>query len=103
MPRSQRMGRGERRLSGMLTNGLNGRHWGAKPTGRFARPEWRVSAKADVELTPLNVLSWPGAELLKSLTAGANVADIQRALERHCSCRWFTCELWNVPGGQAKH
>lgn len=35
--------------------------WGAKPTGQFALPEWRISAKADACITDAECLELVGS------------------------------------------
>jgi len=54
-----------RPLSGSRVLASNGDNWSAGPTGWFARPGWRVSAKADAHIN--------GVECLELVDSGRSV------------------------------
>lgn len=70
-------------LPGSLNGTANGSNWGAEPTRRFARPEWRASAKADAHINGVerlimvgscrsSLLFWrPSADVGSPILAGA--------------------------------
>lgn len=71
------------------TSPWHDRHWGAKPMGQFAQPEWRGSAKADAHIDDAECLKLVDTGRQQSRNTKTEIRSSKRRFGLLNFGRWF--------------